>query len=98
MMPGRHDFDLRAERGPERAQIIDRVLIGAFLRRQDAPAVDEELNKAASRPSIKLNASYAFQFSRKVSIFVPPVRLLDAGDYRIPWIRSTAFNIPGDVW
>ena len=46
MMIRRHDLDLGAERGPERAQLLGRVGIGAFRRGQDAPAVDEELGEA----------------------------------------------------
>ena len=45
VMVGRHDLDLGAERRPERAQPLDRVGIGAFGRRQDAPAVDEQFRE-----------------------------------------------------
>ena len=46
VMIRRHDLDLGAEPGPERAQLFDRGGIGAFRRRQDAPAVDEQFGEA----------------------------------------------------
>ena len=45
VMIRRHDLDLGAERGPERAQPLDRVRVGALRRRQNAPAVDEQLGE-----------------------------------------------------
>ena len=46
MMLGRHDLDLGAERGPERAQFFGRAGVGALRRGEDAPAVDEEFGEA----------------------------------------------------
>ena len=41
MMVRRHDLDLGAEPGPERAQFVYRSWIGSFRRRENAPAIDE---------------------------------------------------------
>ena len=46
VMVGRHDLDLGAHAGPERAQRFDGHRIGAIGRREDAPAVDEEFGEA----------------------------------------------------
>ena len=45
----RHDLDLRAERLPERLELVHRRRIGVRLRRQDAPAAVEQLRKARLR-------------------------------------------------
>jgi hypothetical protein len=45
MMIRRHHLDLGAHRGPERAEPVGCARIGSFRRRQDAPAVDEELGE-----------------------------------------------------
>ena len=43
---GGHGLDLGAERAPERREPLDRGRVGALGRRQDAPAVDEQLGEA----------------------------------------------------
>jgi hypothetical protein len=50
VMVGRHDLDPGADRGPERAQLVDGSGIGPFGRGQDAPAVDEQFREARIRP------------------------------------------------
>ena len=46
VMLGRHGFDIGAERAPERGEPLDGAGIGPFRRRENAPAVDEQLGKA----------------------------------------------------
>ena len=46
VMLGRHGLDIGAEQPPERGELFDRLGVGAFGRRQDAPAVLEQLGKA----------------------------------------------------
>ncbi len=46
VMLGGHDFDVGAERAPECLQLLDRGGVRAVGRRQDAPAVDEQLGEA----------------------------------------------------
>ncbi len=49
---GRHGLDIGAEQAPERGELFGRRRIGAWRRRQDAPAVDEQFGKARVRPGI----------------------------------------------
>src|SRR5690349_20153405 len=46
MVIGVHDLDIGAELSPELGELLHRGLIGIRRRRQDAPAVDEQLGKA----------------------------------------------------
>ena len=48
----RHDLDAGAERLPELRQPFDGGCVGVFRRRQDAPAVDEQLGEAGIGPGI----------------------------------------------
>ena len=43
---GVHGLDIGAEQAPERGELFRRLRVGALRRRQDAPAVDEQLGKA----------------------------------------------------
>ena len=45
VMVRRHGLDLGAQRGPERAELRDRVGIGAIRGSEDAPAIDEQLGE-----------------------------------------------------
>ena len=49
MVLGRHVADLGAEAAPERRQALDRGRVGILRRREDAPAVDEQLGEARIR-------------------------------------------------
>ncbi len=51
-MVGRHDLDVGAEAGPERAQPLDRVRVRAFRRGENAPAVDEQLGETGVRAGV----------------------------------------------
>src|SRR6516165_273288 len=46
VMLGRHDLDIRAEQSPERHEPLDRGRLDVRRRRENAPAVDEQLGKA----------------------------------------------------
>ena len=46
VMLGRHGLDVGAERAPERGEPLDRGRVGVRRRREDAPAVDEQLGEA----------------------------------------------------
>ena len=52
-----HDLDVRAEPGPECLEPLDRFRIGALRRRENAPAVFEQLGKARVGPRM-LGARY----------------------------------------
>ena len=84
VMVGRHDLDLGAERGPERAQPLDRGTVSAFGRGQDAPAVDEELGETGigtgmlgAGNRMRRNEVHAFGQMRR---HVPHDRALDRAD------------------
>ena len=84
MMLGRHDLDLGAERGPERAQLLRRRGIGALRRRQDAPAVDEEFGEAGIGAGM-LGAGHRMRrhemhARRQMRRHVPHHRALDRAD------------------
>ncbi len=48
----RHGFDIGAEQPPEFGELVDGLLLCALRRRQDAPAVDEQLGEAGIGPRI----------------------------------------------
>ena len=52
VMVGRHRFHVGAEQAPEGRKLVHRLLVRAVGRRQDAPAVDEQLGKARIRAGI----------------------------------------------
>ena len=49
---GRHDFHIGTEKAPERGQFFDSLRVGAFWRRQNAPAIDEQFREAGVRTGI----------------------------------------------
>ena len=52
VMLRRHDFDARAERFPELQEPLDGGLVGILRRRQDAPAIDEQLGESGVRSGV----------------------------------------------
>ena len=84
VMVGRHDLDLGAKSGPERAQFFHRRGIGALGRRENAPAIDEQFSETGIRTGVLGTGDgmrrNELRACRQMRLHVPHHRAFDRAD------------------